>query len=73
MHSYVPHYPQPENVLLRSCGSEERGVQAKISDFGLSFKLDPSKPHKDRMLGGTMRYISPEALLDGIKGKAADV
>ena len=66
-------HPQPENVLLRSCGSEPRGIQAKISDFGLSFKLDPSKPHKSRALGGTKRYISPEALLDGNKGKAADV
>ena len=29
---------QASNVLLRTCESEDRGVMAKISDFGLSFQ-----------------------------------
>ena len=60
-------------MLLRSCGSEEKGVLAKVSDFGLSFKLDKDKVHESEMFGGTKSYLPPEALLEGTKGKAADV
>ena len=67
------HTVQPENVLLRSCESEGKGVVAKVSDFGLSFKLDENKTHQSQMQCGTTCYLSPEALLDGNKGKAADV
>ena len=64
---------QAANVLLRSCESDDRGVTAKISDFGLSFKMDPSQTHVSRMCCGTLAYLSPEVLLDGHKSKAADV
>ena len=59
--------------MLRSCESEERGVTAKISDFGLTFKMDEARTHMSKMCCGTLRYMAPEALLDGHKNTATDV
>ena len=59
--------------MLRSCESEERGVTAKISDFGLTFKMDEDRTHMSKMCCGTLSHLSPEALLEGHKNKATDV
>jgi hypothetical protein len=60
-------------VLLKSSDSEERGFQAKVADFGLSFKLDPDDTHTSKQCVGTLTHMSPESLLEGHKGKPADV
>jgi serine/threonine protein kinase len=36
---------QARNVLLKSAGADSRGFVAKVSDFGLSVRLDPSQTH----------------------------
>lgn len=36
---------QCRNVLLKSAGSDARGFVAKVSDFGLSVRMDPSETH----------------------------
>lgn len=66
-------FSQAANVLLRSCESEDRGVIAKIADFGLSFKMEGMETHMSSMCGGTLAYMAPEAILDGHKSKASDV
>lgn len=36
---------QARNVLLKSAGGDARGFVAKVSDFGLSVKIDPTETH----------------------------
>ena len=64
---------QAANVLLRSCESDDRGVIAKIADFGLSFKMEGVATHMSFMCCGTLAYMAPEAILEGHKSKASDV
>jgi serine/threonine protein kinase len=48
-------------------------VTAKISDFGLSLKLNQVETHVSNMFQGTMTHMAPETLLDGQQSNAADV
>jgi hypothetical protein len=36
-------------VLLKSAGADTRGFVAKVSDFGLSVRMDPSETHVSNM------------------------
>jgi len=36
---------QARNVLLKSAGGDQRGFVAKVSDFGLSVRMDPMETH----------------------------
>lgn len=36
---------QARNVLLKSAGDDVRGFMAKVSDFGLSVRMDPAETH----------------------------
>lgn len=45
---------------------------AKISDFGLSMKLDPAAGHISNMRQGTPFYAAPEVRDAGFLSKAAD-
>lgn len=38
-------FTQARNVLLKSAGADARGFVAKVSDFGLSVKMDPAETH----------------------------
>lgn len=37
--------PQARNIMLKSAGSEGRGVTAKVADFGLAVKMDHMETH----------------------------
>lgn len=39
---WAPH-PQARNVMLKSSGTEGRGVTAKIADFGLAVRIDTTQ------------------------------
>jgi len=45
---------------------------AKVSDFGLSMKLDPAAGHISNMRQGTPFYAAPEVRDAGFLSKAAD-
>jgi len=36
---------QARNIMLKSAGSEGRGVTAKVADFGLAVKMDHMETH----------------------------
>jgi hypothetical protein len=36
---------QARNIMLKSSGSEGRGVTAKVADFGLAVKMDHMETH----------------------------
>ncbi|CAL8465702.1 g5238 [Coccomyxa elongata] len=60
------------NVLLASSPDAPHGFRAKISDFGLSRKMDIQSRIETKTTG-TINYMPPEVLSDGIVSKAADV
>ncbi|GAX79342.1 hypothetical protein CEUSTIGMA_g6784.t1 [Chlamydomonas eustigma] len=64
---------KPRNVLLMSSSKDSRGIVAKVSDFGLSFKMEGMKTHTSNFFQGTLTHMSPEVMEKGIMGKAADV
>ncbi len=45
-----------QNILIKSSGAEARGFVAKISDFGLSVKMDSNETHISGMQNGTMTH-----------------
>ena len=45
------------NVLLKSEGTDGRGVRAKVVDFGLSVKLDNKTTHLSNAFQGTMTHM----------------
>jgi serine/threonine protein kinase len=64
---------QASNVLLKLSNSEQRGLTAKVSDFGLSFKMDQAETHVSSMFQGTQTHMAPEVMESGCLSKAADV
>lgn len=42
------------NVMLKSTGADQRGVIAKVADFGLAVKMDNMETHMSGMFQGTM-------------------
>lgn len=61
------------NILLKSEGTDGRGVRAKVMDFGLSIKLDSQATHVSNLFQGTVTHMAPEVLMEGKQSKAADV
>jgi hypothetical protein len=45
------------NVMLKSEGDDGRGVRAKVVDFGLSVKLDPTATHTSNAFQGTVSHM----------------
>ena len=45
---------------------------AKVSDFGLSLKMDPTTGHVSNLRQGTPFYIAPEVRDEGYMSMAAD-
>ncbi|CAL8465638.1 g5174 [Coccomyxa elongata] len=60
------------NVLLASAPDAPHGFTAKISDFGLSRRMDIQSRIETKTTG-TVNYMPPEVLSEGIISKAADV
>jgi serine/threonine protein kinase len=60
-------------VLLKSAGGDDRGFVAKVSDFGLSMRIDPSETHVSNFYQGTLTHMAPEVLMYGKLGFASDV
>jgi hypothetical protein len=44
-------------VLLKSAGNDTRGFVAKVSDFGLSMRIDPSETHVSNFYQGTLTHM----------------
>lgn len=61
------------NILLKSSPTSPGAYTAKVSDFGLSLKMDSQETHISEMYQGTMAYMAPEVLLHGHQSKAADM
>ncbi|GAX73029.1 hypothetical protein CEUSTIGMA_g481.t1 [Chlamydomonas eustigma] len=61
------------NVLMMRSPKEHRGVISKVSDFGLSFKLEVMETHVSYLFQGTKTHMAPEFMEHGHMGKAADV
>ena len=55
----VHHDLSPNNVLLN-----EVSLQAKVTDFGMTRAMDPSKMSRKSSMKGTQAFMSPEALVD---------
>lgn len=75
-------YLHANDIILRDLKTENIGFDhsnvLKIFDFGLSVKLsDCTKVDHDQyhfsVLGGTLRYLAPEAVYEMPYGKASDV
>ncbi|GLI62400.1 hypothetical protein VaNZ11_005017 [Volvox africanus] len=64
---------KPRNVLLKGSTTDPRGFVAKVADFGLSMRLDPSETHVSNAFHGTLAYMAPETLLHGHVSRASDV
>jgi serine/threonine protein kinase len=50
------------NVLLKSEGTDGRGVRAKVMDFGLSIKLDSKATHVSNLFQGTFTHMVSNSL-----------
>jgi serine/threonine protein kinase len=61
------------NIMLKSSGSEGRGVTTKLADFGLAVRIDHAETHMSGAFQGTMTHMAPEIMLKGHVSKAADV
>ncbi|GIL62465.1 hypothetical protein Vafri_16694 [Volvox africanus] len=67
------------NVLLKSVSGNPASlgrrcsVIAKVSDFGLSLRIDNDATHVSNMYQGTTAFMAPELLLHGRVSKASDV
>ncbi|EFJ44731.1 hypothetical protein VOLCADRAFT_95094, partial [Volvox carteri f. nagariensis] len=48
-----------DNVMLKSCGGEGRGIVAKVADFGLAIKMDHQKTHVSATFQGTLTHMAP--------------
>ena len=55
----VHHDLSPNNTLLN-----EVSLQAKVTDFGMTRAMDPSKMSHKSSVKGTLAFMSPEALVD---------
>ncbi|GLC35525.1 hypothetical protein PLESTB_000198200 [Pleodorina starrii] len=61
------------NIMLKSSGTEGRGVIAKVADFGLSTRMEHTETHLSSCFQGTLTHMAPEVMLEGRISKAADV
>ncbi|GFR47438.1 hypothetical protein Agub_g9161 [Astrephomene gubernaculifera] len=61
------------NIMLKSSGTEGRGVTAKVADFGLSTRMEHQETHLSACFQGTLTHMAPEVMLEGRISKAADV
>ncbi|CAD7700036.1 unnamed protein product [Ostreobium quekettii] len=61
------------NVLLKSTSADERGFFCKVGDFGLSRVILNNGTHIETFTCGTVRYMPPELLRDGLMTPAVDV
>ncbi|GLI65794.1 hypothetical protein VaNZ11_009414 [Volvox africanus] len=61
------------NIMLKSSGTEGRGVVAKVADFGLSTRMEHQETHLSSCFQGTLTHMAPEVMLEGRISKAADV
>ncbi|KAG2431643.1 hypothetical protein HYH02_013220 [Chlamydomonas schloesseri] len=62
------------NILLKSGASGDgRTYVAKVADFGLSLRIDPTETHVSNVYQGTITHMAPEVLLHGKVSKASDV
>ncbi len=64
---------KPQNVLLKTSGSDRRGYVCKLGDFGLSRMLGEAQTHVDTGSYGTVTHAAPELLSEGRLTKASDV
>jgi len=64
---------KPDNILLKADATSRMGWTAKISDFGMSTKLEPTASHASNHRLGTPFYCAPEVATDGHTTKASDV
>ena len=55
----VHHDLSPNNILLN-----EVSLQAKVTDFGMTRAMDPSKMTRKSSVKGTQAFMSPEALVN---------
>ena len=61
-----------QNVLLKSSPIDKRGFYCKVGDFGLS-RVILHNTHIETFTCGTVRYMPPELLKDGLMTPAVDV
>ncbi|GAX80811.1 hypothetical protein CEUSTIGMA_g8247.t1 [Chlamydomonas eustigma] len=61
------------NILLQNNPSKPCGFIAKVSDFGLSVKMDLAMTHISDLSIGTLTHMAPEVILNGHQSKASDV
>ncbi|KAG2438990.1 hypothetical protein HYH02_010781 [Chlamydomonas schloesseri] len=61
------------NIMLKSSGTEGRGIVAKVADFGLSTRMEHQETHLSSCFQGTLTHMAPEVMLEGRISKAADV
>ncbi|KAF2107106.1 kinase-like domain-containing protein, partial [Lophiotrema nucula] len=57
---------KPSNILYK-------GHQIYLADFGLSVQFDPQNLSTSSGVGGTPAYTAPEAMVDGKRGRSADI
>jgi serine/threonine protein kinase len=50
---------KPDNVLIKKEASSATGWCVKLTDFGLSMKLNPERTHVSNFSAGTPFYIAP--------------
>ncbi|GAX73028.1 hypothetical protein CEUSTIGMA_g480.t1 [Chlamydomonas eustigma] len=58
----IVHADKARNVLLVRNPSEDQGVIAKVSDFGLSIKMELLDTHVSNVFQGTTSHMTPEVL-----------
>ncbi|GIL48212.1 hypothetical protein Vafri_4894 [Volvox africanus] len=63
----------PGNILLKANVSRPGAYVAKLADFGLSVKMNPSQTSVDNNRTGTPFYASPEVRQHGNLTKASDL
>ncbi|KAG2443737.1 hypothetical protein HXX76_002083 [Chlamydomonas incerta] len=61
------------NIMLKSSGTEGRGIVAKVADFGLSTRMEHQETHLSSCFQGTLTHMAPEVMLEGRISKAVDV
>jgi serine/threonine protein kinase len=64
---------KPENVLLKMDHTRPHGIIAKITDFGMSTTIDPTKSHVSNYNKGTVGYSAPEVIGAHHATKTSDV
>ncbi len=50
--------PQARNIMLKSSGTEGRGVVAKVADFGLSTRMEHAETHLSSCFQGTLTHMA---------------